>query len=224
MKKQNICMTIICVALFLAVNMERIYASIWLLTLLMLMMTIFWGNERQYWEIIEDYPVDDCVKDSCYSCLFKIKKHAYKEIPIEMYYSTKFIVLGFIIYSILGLVFVFFDKKISCMMGGVYVLIAYGVHICGYLRMSKKAFLARFKKLNRYNVKYIFGVLDEPYPQKKGKCKIVAQYSKKGEKYVTVKMMDSNEIIENVLFPGNIRKGVDSVYTFYEICKVSYIV
>lgn len=224
MKKQNTCIIIICVILFLTVNMERIYASIWLLTLLMLLMTIFWGNERQYWEIIEDYPIDDCIKVSCYSYLFKIKKHAYKEIPIEMYYSTKFIFLGFIIYSILGFVFTFVDKKISCIIGMVYVLIAYGVYICGYIRMSKKAFLARFKELNRYNVKYIFGILDEPYPQKKGRCKIIAQYSKRGKNYVTVRMVDSDEVIENVLFLGNIRKGIDSVYTFYEICKVIYIV
>ena len=61
------------------------------------------GNERIYLEILEDYPIQDCVKPKRFKFIYKkLNKLSYKDIPKEMYYCETIKVYGFLLYSLLS--------------------------------------------------------------------------------------------------------------------------
>ena len=63
-----------------------------------------------YLEVIEDYPIEDCIKPEKFKFLFKkLNTLSYKDIPKEMYFSSIAEYIGFWIYTVLGLI-VFFEK------------------------------------------------------------------------------------------------------------------
>lgn len=73
-------------------------------------------------EIIEDYPVKDCVKPVRYKFLFKkLNKLSYKDIPKEMYYGELIQVSGFLIYSVALMFLIFVSEYFSCLVGGIYI-------------------------------------------------------------------------------------------------------
>ena len=90
--------------------------------------------------------------------------------------------------------------------------------------IKKKSFIARYKILNKKNIKYVFLPNDEPSPRKIGDCQIIAETKKLKKTFVTVRMLETGEIKERVLQTSKKRQGNDSVYCLYEICMVFYIV
>lgn len=89
---------------------------------------------------------------------------------------------------------------------------------------GKKSFLAHYKVLNIHNIKFLFLPENEPYPRKYGKCQIISESSRGKRTFVTVKVLETGEIIEKVLLHGKKKQGDNPVYSIYEICKVYYIV
>ena len=58
---------------------------LWVVAIILLQMSFEYGNERLYLEIIEDYPIQECVKPKRMKILFKkLDKLSYKGIPKEM--------------------------------------------------------------------------------------------------------------------------------------------
>ena len=49
--------------------------------------------------------------------------------------------------------------------------------------LKRKSFIARYKEVNRYNVKYLFWPDNEPYPKMIGKCRIEKMYGQ-GNKFL----------------------------------------
>ena len=91
--------------------------------------------------------------------------------------------------------------------------------------MYLPVFMQRFKKVNKYNIRYaIFPELalsrKWPAPKSLGKCKIINDIEECSGEYVDVQMLDSGEIHRNVVLTDNKRK----VYKLQEICHVKYII
>lgn len=197
---------------------------LWLMSVILFQMSFEYGNERIYLEIIEDYPVQDCVKPQKYKFLYKkLSKLSYKDIPKEMYYCEILKVYGFIIYSLLAIGIFFIDEYLASLFGGIYIGFYSILSILSGCLLKKKSFAARYKILNRNNVRYLFLPDNEPYPRKLGDCQIISE-SKRGRRiFVTVKVLETGEVIERVLLQGKKKQGNNPVYSIYEICKVFYI-
>lgn len=202
-----------------------IAASLWVMSIILFQMSFEYGNERIYLEIIEDYPIQDCVKPRKFKFLYKnLNRLSYKYIPKEMYYCETFKAYGFIIYSILTIVLIFIDEYIASLIGGIYVGFFCMLSLICSLALKKKSFTERYKILNKQNIRYVFLPNDEPSPRKIGNCQIIAETKKLKKTFVTVRMLETGEIKERVLLQGKKKQGDNSVYSIYEICKVFYIV
>ena len=176
-------------------------------------------------EIIEDYPIQDCVKHQKFKFLYKkLNKLSCKGIPKEMYYCETMQVYGFIIYSILAVIVFFIDKQWTCLLGVIYIAF-YGV--LGLLSagiLKRKSFIARYKLLNKYNIRYLFWPENEPYPKRIGKCKIESVFRRRRKVFATVKILETGEVKNKVLVLGESKHEGDTVYILHEICNVYYIV
>ena len=218
----DIVLVVTIIALFYC---EKVAISVWVLAIWALKISVDEGGQLLLLEIIEDYPKEDCIKPSKFKFLFKkMNKLSSNGIPKELYYSKLVKFVGLWIYTLVGIVAIIFSEKIAVEVGCVYLLIAYGIDIIITFIAKRKSFLKRYKKINIHNFMYLFNGADEPYPRMRGKCKIVSEYKKRKHKYVTVMMLDTGEVKENILFPGNKRQGKEPVYSLYEICKVFYII
>ena len=89
--------------------------------------------------------------------------------------------------------------------------------------LTKKSFFARYKLLNRYNVKYLF-LPKEHYPKIIGKCKIESVFHRRRKVFATVKILETGEVKNKVLVLGESKHEGDTVYILHEICNVYYIV
>lgn len=198
---------------------------LWVVAIILLQMSFEYGNERLYLEIIEDYPIQECVKPKRMKILFKkLDKLSYKGIPKEMYYSEIIKVYGLVIYSVILVVLIFRDKHYASLCGIIYMGIVGALTIfCGFL-MKKKSFLARYKILNKHNIKYIFLPGDEPYPRKIGTCYVINAYKKRRKRFATIQILETGEIKKKVLMEGKLHESEKWVYSVFEICKVYYIV
>lgn len=207
--------------------MYKEYYSIvlWIMAIMLFEMSYYYGNEWIYLEIIEDYPIEDCVKPAHCKFLFKrLNKLSYKDIPKEMYYGELIQVGGFLVYSIALMILIFVSEYFSCVIGAIYIGYVSVVNIVADFVMVDKRFLARHKRLNKYNFKYLFLSENEPYPKKVGKCKIIREGKWWRSNIVTVSVIETGEVKEKVLLQGKKKEGDDPVYSLYEICKVYYIV
>lgn len=197
----------------------------WVMSIILFQMSFEAGNEQIYLEIIEDYPVEDCVKPQKFKFLYKkLSKLSNKNIPKEMYYCETIKVYGFIIYSILAFCMYFIDEYLASLFGGIYIGLYCMLSLLNGFVLKKKSFIERYKILNKHNIRYLFLPNDESQPQKIGSCQIVAATKKLKRTFVTVRLLETGEIKERVLLSGKKRQGNDSVYSLYEICKVFYIV
>jgi len=211
------------VALILYIN-GYMAILVWFMAIYTLNMSIQYGNKRIYLEVIEDYPIQDCIVPKKFKFLFKnLKTLSYKNIPKEMYFSELVKYIGLWIYTFIGLITLFLDEKMSVLVGIVYFSVVYGIYICSIFLMVKKSFLSRYKILNRQNMRYLWSGQNGPYSRKVGKCIIVNECKKVKRTIVTVKLLETGELKEKVLLEGK-KKEENSVYTLYEICKVYYIV
>lgn len=197
---------------------------LWVMSLMMFQMSYESGKEQIYLEAIEDYPIQDCVEPKKFRFLYKkLNKLSYKGIPKEMYYCETIKVYGFIIYSILAFIMSFIDRKVTYWLGGGYIVMYAVLGMLSAEIMLKKSFFARYKLLNRYNVKYLF-LPKEHYPKIIGKCQINS-ISRRGRKFfATVKILETGEVKNKVLVLGESKHEGDTVYILHEICNVYYIV
>ena len=204
---------------------QYVAASLWVMSIILFQMSYERGNEHIYLEIIEDYPIEDCVKPKQFKAWYrKLNKLSIKDIPKEMYYCETIRIYGFIIYSLALIVLIFYNQYIASLIGAVYIggcglLGLVSVHL-----MVRKRFIKRYKILNRYNIRYLFDQNNEPYPKKIGKCHIIAVNRMFNKTYATVRMVETGEIKERVLLQRKNKQGDNPVYDMYEICKVYYVV
>lgn len=197
----------------------------WFLSFIMIQMSVEYGNESIYLQVIEDYPVQDCVKPRKMKIIFKgLEKLSHKDIPKEMYFSEIIKVIVFFAYSFLVFAVAIFDKDLASRISAVYICFNGLVSLICCFILCKKSFLARYKKINRYNINYLFASEDEPLPRKIGDCKIIAETKRLKRTYVTVRLLETGKIEEGVLLLGGKYRGNDSIYELYEICNVFYII
>ena len=128
------------------------------------------------------------------------------------------IVSGIIIFCVRGK----FDGGLSLLYAESDIVILSSVMILLRFKAEKVAFEGKYKKMNRYNWKY---VLDDPKRELElkiiGECKVAAVKRKGRRKYVTIQMLSTGEKLENILFCGTLYKGM--TYMLYEICHLKYV-
>ena len=222
---QNILFVLEIAAIFFLMSKGCISVLLWVMSLILFQMSYEKGNEHIYLEAIEDYPVQDCVKPKKFRFLYKkLNKLSYKGIPKEMYYCETIKVYGFIIYSILAFVMLFIDIQMTYWLGGAYITLYVGLSLLSAGILKRKSFIARYKLLNRYNLKYLLGPEDEPYPKPVGKCRIESVFRRGRKVFAVVRMKDTGEEKNRVLVLGKKEHNRDTFYILYEICNVYYIV
>lgn len=197
----------------------------WVMSVILFQMSFETGNEHIYLEIIDDYPTQDCIKPRRFKGLYKkLNKLSYKDIPKEMYYCETIKVYGFIIYSVMAAIILFYNKYLASLFGGIYIGFYAILSMLSAFLLKRKSFVERYKLLNRHNIKYLFFADNEPYPKKIGKCQIMDEFKRGGRVFVTVKILETGEVKERVLLQGKKRQGNNPIYSLYEICNVFYIV
>ena len=188
-------------------------------------LSLYNGLKWIYWEIIEDYPADDCVKpEICKKLFYYERMSPMKGFPKELYYAGIAKYIGFWIYLVVDFLILLFNEEIAAKVGLVYLIAIHVLEEVWTSAAMRKSFRARYKMLNRYNFRYLFYSEDAPYPKRIGKCEIIREYRIIRKKFVTIRMLDTGEYIDRVLISGKKRPGENPVYILYEICKVKYIV
>ena len=176
-------------------------------------------------EIIEYYPIQDCVKPKRFKFIYKkLNKLSYKDIPKEMYYCETIKVYGFILYSLLSFIMFFMNKQVIGVFGGIYIVFYAVLSLLTAGILKRKSFIARYKEVNRHNVKYLFLPENEPYPKMIGKCQIEKMYRQGKKVFATVKVLETGEVKNRVLI---LKKNVQENHgdgILYEICQVYYII
>lgn len=198
--------------------------GLWFLFVIMFQMSYLTGNEHIYLEIIEDYPIQDCLKPKQFKFLYrKLNKLSDKGIPKEMYYCETIKVYGFIICSIAALFSFFINENITLLFGKMYFWLFVALSLVSANLLKKKSFIERYKLLNKFNIKYLFRPEDEPTPRKIGKCHIISKTKQRGRVFVTVRVLETNELTERVLLQSKITNEKNDEYCLYEICNVFYV-
>lgn len=202
--------------------------AMWLLALYALKDDIEGGELVVYYLTFEDYPQKDLIVPKKFKFFYKeFEKvtYTYKGIPKEIYYAKIVRFIAFWIFTLVGIVAMIIDPILAGKIMYCYVVIVLGIGaFVTRIIIQRKSFLSRFKKLNLYNFIYFSGFFEDmPYPRMKGKCKIVSECPKGKKIYVTVCMLETGELKEKVLRPGNKRQGENPTYSLYEICRVLYI-
>lgn len=204
---------------------QAISILLWFMSIIMFQMSFETGNERIYLEIIEDYPIQDCVKPKRFKFIYKkLNKLSYKDIPKEMYYCETIKVYGFILYSLLSFIMFFMNKQVIGVFGGIYIVFYAVLSLLTAGILKRKSFISRYKEVNRYNVKYLFWPDNEPYPKMIGKCRIEKMYGQGKKVFATVKVLETGEVKNRVLI---LRKNVQENHgdgILYEICQVYYLI
>lgn len=197
---------------------------LWVLSIIMFHMSFEIGNERIYLEVIEDYPIQNLIKPRRFKFLYKkLNKLSDKDIPKEMYYSETIKVYGFIVYSVLAFVLFFINEYVASLLGGIYIWFYMVLSIISASLLKWKSFLERYKLFNRFNIRYLFLPEDEPNPRKIGKCNIISKTKKPSGVFATVRVLETNELIERVLLQSKIANEKKADYCLYEICNVFYV-
>ena len=221
---QDILFVLEIVGILFLMSKRFISILLWIMSLVLFQMSYGRGNEHIYLEAIEDYPIQDCIEPKKFKFLYKkLNKLSYKGIPRELYYCETIKVYGFIIYSILAFIMVFIDKEVTYWLGGGYIVFYAVLSILSAEILTKKSFFARYKLLNRYNVKYLF-LPKEHYPKIIGKCQIESVFRRRRKVFATVKILETGEVKNKVLVLGESKHEGDTVYILHEICNVYYIV
>ena len=142
------------IAILIIIIMDEYMAvSIWLMAVLALDMSI--RDERTkpiiYLEVIEDYPIEDCIKPEKFKFLFKkLNTLSYKDIPKEMYFSSIAEYIGFWIYTVLGLIVFLKNSYMASILGIIYFVVVYAIMGIGScLIMVRKSSAAECKKQER---------------------------------------------------------------------------
>ena len=178
-------------------------------------------NPKHHQGVVKDYPREDCIKPPAQvQFLFKKVDTRLKDIPKEMYYSTIIQSIGFVVYTI---VVILWGQYVGTIIGIIYLVISEGIVSFLQSRMENKSFRQRYKKLTGYNLKYYLISSDNSDPTEIGTCTIVSWYEKRKRKIATVKVVETGEVIKDVLIDGSLCEDENAVYTLYEICKLYYL-
>lgn len=183
-------------------------------------------EKRKYESGVPDmyYPINKLIKPEKCKFLFEKSNLPSQGIPREWYYYRVLSFYGFCVYTLIAIGVAFINQRAAGILFLVYVII---VGVCGIIvggLENRRKFYAYFKKLTIHNLIYRIIGFNYPPKRKKGKCKIVSEYVRKNKTYVTVKMLETGEIKENILFAGVKKQGKDPTYNLYEICKVFYVI
>lgn len=171
------------------------------------------------------YPNDHCITPRRMKFLFAYRSDVEggNDIPKEIVQMNVF---GFFNLIISGIVLLCSREKFDGAISGIYAeidtVIVFIVMITLMVKAEKIAFKNRYKKLNRYNWKYFMnGFKLNQTPAELGKCRIISINRKRGDKYVTVEILSSGKILENILFCGKL--NIRETYMLYEICRLKYV-
>lgn len=172
------------------------------------------------------YPDDKCITPEKLKFLFEYREDMdggynipkeFVQMNIIGFYNV--IISAIIIFCVRGKV----DGGISLLYAEVDIAILSAVMLLLRFKAGKVAFQGRYKKMNRYNWRYLFGFgtyIDSDL-QMIGTCRIVAIKRKGRRKYVTIKLLSTGEKMKNILFCGRLYKG--NIYMLYEICHLKYV-
>ena len=183
-------------------------------------------NPKHHQGVVKDYPREDCIKPPAQvQFLFKKVDTRLKDIPKEMYYSTIIQSIGFVVYTIVVIfVALLWGQYVGTIIGIIYLVISEGiVSFLQSVTMGVKWYHQRYKKLTGYNLKYYLISSDNSDPTEIGTCTIVSWYEKRKRKIATVKVVETGEVIKDVLIDGSLCEDENAVYTLYEICKLYYL-
>ena len=194
---------------------------VWVLVFMGVESTINDVNPKHHQGVVKDYPREDCIKPPAQvQFLFKKVDTRLKDIPKEMYYSTIIQSIGFVVYTIVVIfVALLWGQYVGTIIGIIYLVISEGIVSFLQSRMENKSFRQRYKKLTGYNLKYYLISSDNSDPTEIGTCTIVSWYEKRKRKIATVKVVETGEVIKDVLIDGSLCEDENAVYTLYEICK-----
>ena len=198
---------------------------VWVLVFMGVESTINDVNPKHHQGVVKDYPREDCIKPPAQvQFLFKKVDTRLKDIPKEMYYSTIIQSIGFVVYTIVVIfVALLWGQYVGTIIGIIYLVISEGIVSFLQSRMENKSFRQRYKKLSGYNLKYYLISSDNSDPTEIGTCTIVSWYEKRKRKIATVKVVETGEVIKDVLIDGSLCEDENAVYTLYEICKLYYL-
>ena len=114
---------IIIISLILFSFWQKIYSlCTWLLLIMAFQLQYESGNVKCYLEIINDYPLDDCIEPNKSKFLFKnLLELSNKGIPKEMFYCEIIKIYSFIVYSVLSFLMFFIDEYRSGLIGIYYI-------------------------------------------------------------------------------------------------------
>lgn len=198
---------------------------VWVLVFMGVESTINDVNPKHHQGVVKDYPREDCIKPPAQvQFLFKKVDTRLKDIPKEMYYSTIIQSIGFVVYTIVVIfVALLWGQYVGTIIGIIYLVISEGIVSFLQSRMENKSFRQRYKKLTGYNLKYYLISSDNSDPTEIGTCTIVSWYEKRKRKIATVKVVETGEVIKDVLIDGSLCEDENAVYTLYEICKLYYL-
>ena len=198
---------------------------VWVLVFMGVESTINDVNPKHHQGVVKDYPREDCIKPPAQvQFLFKKVDTRLKDIPKEMYYSTIIQSIGFVVYTIVVIfVALLWGQYVGTIIGIIYLVISEGIVSFLQSRMENKSFRQRYKKLTGYNLKYYLISSDNSDPTEIGTCTIVSWYEKRKRKIATVKVVETGEVIKDVLIDGSLCEDVNAVYSLYEICKLYYL-
>ena len=196
---------------------------VWVLVFMGVESTINDVNPKHHQGVVKDYPREDCIKPPAQvQFLFKKVDTRLKDIPKEMYYSTIIQSIGFVVYTIVVIfVALLWGQYVGTIIGIIYLVISEGIVSFLQSRMENKSFRQRYKKLTGYNLKYYLISSDNSDPTEIGTCTIVSWYEKRKRKIATV--VETGEVIKDVLIDGSLCEDENAVYTLYEICKLYYL-
>ena len=198
---------------------------VWVLVFMGVESTINDVNPKHHQGVVKDYPREDCIKPPAQvQFLFKKVDTRLKDIPKEMYYSTIIQSIGFVVYTIVVIfVALLWGQYVGTIIGIIYLVISEGIVSFLQSRMENKSFRQRYKKLTGYNLKYYLISSDNSDPTEIGTCTIVSWYEKRKRKIATVKVVETGEVIKDVLIDGSLCEDENAVYTLYEILKLYYL-
>ena len=194
---------------------------VWVLVFMGVESTINDVNPKHHQGVVKDYPREDCIKPPAQvQFLFKKVDTRLKDIPKEMYYSTIIQSIGFVVYTIVVIfVALLWGQYVGTIIGIIYLVISEGIVSFLQSRMENKS----FRQLTGYNLKYYLISSDNSDPTEIGTCTIVSWYEKRKRKIATVKVVETGEVIKDVLIDGSLCEDENAVYTLYEICKLYYL-
>ena len=140
---------------------------------------------------------------------------------IQILWSVLYIIIVFSYLSIYEIVERNIEFFLLLGIGGCPMI---GIFFDAMIR--RKCFLNRYKKVTLHNMIYFLelNMLNYPPIVEYGKCIIRNKEKNRKYSYVTIEMIESKDIYNNVIVEAKFLDEKNDIYIMYEICWVKYIV